>query len=158
MRNIQFKFKNDDFDNIKQVYSNIVVSYISNDFSLYTNDGIGDSMLQPENSCITINFDLKTKRVCGLNGYVGDLSKLPRKTIDFRNVDSGILYVDSNENFVHGIAYEFYYNSKMYFDKDNNILSIGEFSKDIKTYKILKNVYVQFNGNLSCLLISFNKK
>lgn len=154
MRNINFNFIGYDNDYLKKIYSDIEIKYNEKDKCFYTLNGGGNGMLAIENSDIILNFDLETKRISGLDGYIGDLKLIQKEKLPAINSKkSGILYVSSNEIFSTGVAYEFKFDGNIKFDDVNKILIIGEFDDKNDTYNILKNVYIQLDKSLKCILI-----
>jgi len=155
MRNIKFKFAEYNNDKLKSIYNNIEIKYNKKDMCLYTLNGGGNGMLAIENSNVILNFDLETKRICGIDGYIGDLNLIQNaKLSKITTRKSGILYVSTNENFLSGIAYEFKFGGNVNYDRENSILSLGEFDNTKELYCILKNVYVQLDGYIRCILIA----
>ena len=157
MRKIKFEFKAYDNDKLKNVYCDIKVKYHQEDKCLYSVNSGGIGMLEIENSNVIINFDLETKRVCGIDGYIGDLNLIPK--VNFRAINSqksGVLYVNADENFINGVAYEFRFNYHVKYDSNHQTLILGEFDDKCEIYQILKNVYVQLDEHLRCILIVLN--
>lgn len=157
MRKIKFKFKEYDNTKLKNVYSEIEIKYNQEYKCLYSVNGGGNGMLEIENSNVIINFDLETKRVCGIGGYIGDLDLIPK--VSFRIINSqksGLLSVNADENFINGVAYVFSFNQDVKYDSKHRILIFGEFNDKYATYQILKNVYIQLDEYLRCILIMLN--
>ena len=141
MRSIKFEFKKYDNDRSKNIYGDIKVAYNKKDKCLFTLNGGGNGMLAIENSNVILNLDLETKRICGIDGYIGDLSLKQKVNIpSFSSQESGILYAIANENFLSGIAYEFKFDGNIKYDSDNKILVLGEFDYKNEIYHILNNV------------------
>ena len=157
MRDIKFNLKEYENDKYKEVYSHIKVKYNKEDRSLYTINAVGNGMFAIENSDIIINFDLESKRICGISGYIGDLDLI--KNIDLPSIStlkSGILCADTNGMFISGVAYEIKFDYKIRFDRKNNYLVIGDFNQKDEIYRTLENVYLQLNEYLNCILIKLN--
>ena len=155
MRNIKFKFVEYDNDQLKGIYNDIEVKYNKEDKCLCTLNGGGNGMLSIENTNIILNFDLETKRICGIDGYIGDIkliknSRLPKIVAE----KSGILYVSTNEIFCSGIAYEFKFDGNVKYDSINKTLVIGKYDNKKQIYHILKNVYIQLDECIKCIFIT----
>lgn len=128
-----------------QVYHDLKVEYVGTCF--VTKDGGGDCTLYT--GINSIDFDFESKRVGGISGDIlCDLPDIESREIPApENFKEGILYVVSCEHFERGISYNFDMPQKMYYDKDNHILQLGECDYT-KTYlHFLKNAYAQLNEN-----------
>ena len=60
---------------------------------------------------------------------------------------NGILYVDSDNNFLAGCGWRMCFNQNIIYDKNNNRLLLGDYDKSDKTFKIFGNLYVQLTAN-----------
>ncbi|MBQ7307963.1 MAG: hypothetical protein IJW82_05490 [Clostridia bacterium] len=136
------------------VYHSIKVIY--DDIHLFSKNGGGDGILCIENTYLEVDFDIESKRVCGISGYIGKKNKLKTEPLfEPLNYQSGILYIKSKEPCTQGVGYSYKMPNKICYDPKNKILSIGITNKDFIVYKILDNVFVYTkDNNLLGIIIS----
>lgn len=147
-------FKTDDNISSIKAYENIVVKY--QDKSLFSINGGGNGILIAD-SGLELFFDLETKHIGGIGGYLGDLSSYISTNINLNeNQESAVLYFDSKEEFLGAVAYSFRFNKNIQYDFINSILVFGEYVPNKKLFKIFKNAFVQLSEQqeLLCVLIT----
>lgn len=156
MRNIKFYFNNKEDKQTFDAYNNIDVKMDNESYSIFSVNGGGNCCLISD-SGIEIFFDLESKRVGGLGGYLGSINNFKQTNISFFSSNQeGIVYVDNNEEFIPGVAYSFNFNDDILYDKTNKILLFGSYDEKLPIYKFLKNAYAQINndGLLSAILVT----
>lgn len=156
MRNIKFSFNDKEDRQTYNTYNNIDVKMDNESYSIFSINGGGNCCLISD-SGIEIFFDLESKRVGGLGGYLGSINNFKPSNISLSTANQeGIIYVDNNDEFIPGVAYSFSFNDDILYDKANKILLFGSYNEQLPTYKFLKNAYAQIDngGSLSAILVT----
>ena len=129
----------------KDRFNNTRILYLKEEMSLYLSNNQVDCSLAINNLYLTIDFNIYNKSVMGISGFLSDINSFNNKHLEIPNIyDEGVLYFVDNKIYEKGIAYEFYMNENIVYDKENNILLIGEdsFNKNISFYKVAENMFV----------------
>ena len=121
------------------------------ELSLYTEPFCTNCSIVIEKTHLTLDFDLYTKRILGLSGFVGELTKLSKTKIgNFTIVSDVKLFVDSSEKFVEGIGYELGSCGRLLYDDSCNAMRIvfeKRVSDSNQYYRVLDGVLVQLDQN-----------
>lgn len=119
-REIRFAYKTEEPPRHMAVYQDIQVICVREDddaIGLVCNGG-GNCTLCTGIAYIGIDFDIESRRICGISGFLGRLKNCEVKAMEkphkFQDV---ILYVDSDENFRQGIGYSFAMPKQLYYDE-----------------------------------------
>lgn len=140
-----------------KVGSGGICRYDAVEHSVHMENCYTDGSLALENLYITIDFDISSKRVMGVSGYIGELANAER--ISFGEIDcvaEALLFLADDQNYVSGIAYETGFCGRAVWDPKKKYYGI--FRVDINQmeewYLIAKNMYVSVkDGELLGILI-----
>ena len=156
MRKMKFKVCNSDNFGLSEVYNDIEVKYSETDKCLCTPQGNCDGMLGVGGTGVILCFDIESKRVGGVTGYIGDLEKVEAVDVpEIIKYRDGLLLLDSSEVFAKGIAYEFDFHGLAKCDVKRKSMILGQFNFSQEIYRVLKNVYIQLdkNGALEAIMV-----
>ncbi len=146
----------------KDRFNNTRILYLKEEMSLYLSNNQVDCSLAINNLYLTIDFNIYNKSVMGISGFLSDINSFNNKHLEIPNIyDEGVLYFVDNKIYEKGIAYEFYMNENIVYDKENNILLIGEdsFNKNISFYKVAENMFVGlYDKKISTIMVDLNEK
>lgn len=140
------------------VYHSIKVYYDKSDdyHGLSSVNGGGDFSLYLDDSYLSLDFDIESKRVGNFGGMFC-LDKAIKKQINLPNkIISGILLVKTNADFISGTGWRIKFKLKPCFDNKTKVLQFGNCNSKKPLYKVLSNVYVQLSskGSLKGILIN----
>ncbi len=143
-REIKFKIENN--NKISQLCTDVKVDY--QDFSLFCKSDIGGCSLVSD-SGLELEFDVNSKQIGGIGGYIGVLPKPQLLDIQIHpNNKSCVLVIDDNEEYWSGIGYTFKFNPAVKYDKEKSILLFGEYSQENEIYQLLENAFVQLDEKM----------
>ena len=97
--------------------------FVREECSLTTYGEQGDCSLLIDNTHLTLDFDIRTNKVIGISGFLGDLNHMERKEITIPSYSIASLFVDSEIEFQPGIGYRMGMKAKASFDSRINGLS-----------------------------------
>lgn len=124
---------------------------VYDELSIYTLGNNADGSLAINNTYLTIDFDIFSKRVFGISGFIGEINDLPKKEAEEINVLSDAeLFVETNSDFLPGIGYSFCFDGNMSYDpkkKYFKIISETSGSIENKWYRIANNIFVALGNN-----------
>ena len=156
--NFKFRFNSDEPEKALETYHSIAVKYLPDEFSFCSYNGGGNCALETQVGYLCIEFDFESKRVGGISGLLGNIKKCMETEIELPTaVIDGILYVENGLiTFEKGVAYQFDFSGKVYFNASSKRLCIGSYNAAKQAFRILKNVYVQLDkdGNLTSMLLT----
>ena len=130
--------------------------YDNNEACIYSNNGGGDYSLYLQDRFFNFTIDNKTKRVSAFDGDIVCSQLKPVKLQLPTTVKDVILSVDTQDNLEKGCGGYIKFNtSKIFYDKKNKILQIGDINPKDITYKFFDNGYTQIkNDSLSGLMFT----
>lgn len=144
-------------DNIVETGIRGICQYDKLEYSLNMNESYTNGSLAIDDLYVTIDFDIITKRVMGISGYIGDISKFKKVSVgEIRCEENAILTIEENENFVSGVAYNSGIKANIFWDSERKcIVILAEKLERINNwYLIAKNIYVAVkDGQLLGVLV-----
>ena len=124
--------------------------FMREECSMTTYGEQGDCSLLIDNTYLTLDFDIRTNKVVGISGFLGDLNNMERKEIIIPAYNIASLYVDSEIIFQPGISYGMEMKAKGYYDRKKqivmleNIACVGQHGR---CYLISEKIYVSILMN-----------
>jgi len=158
-REVRFVYKTEEPLKHMMVYHDIQVTCVSegDGVSGLVCNGGGNCTLCTGIAYIGLDFDIESRRIGGISGFLGKLKNCEVKSMEkphkFQDV---MLYVNSNENFLQGIGYSFAMPKHLYYDGKNKILQFGQCDGEKSYLRFLKNAYAQLDaeGHMKGFLIT----
>lgn len=124
--------------------------FIREECSLTTYGEQGDCSLLIDNTHLTLDFDIRTNKVIGISGFLGDLNHMERKEIIIPSYSIASLFVDSEIAFQPGIGYGMGMKVKISYDFSKqtimleNLACVGQHGN---CYLVSENMYVSIFNN-----------
>lgn len=118
--------------------------YLIDEESLMTFGESADCSITINNTYLTIDFDISSKKIVGISGFIGNVHKLPSVNTEEIEYSDGRLLINSVKNFEKGIGYNFGIDGQIMYDKKKAVISIElDNKKNSKGqwYRIAKNIY-----------------
>lgn len=145
-------------DNIVEKGRRGICQYDKSEFSLTMEESYTNGSLAINDLYVTIDFDIITKRVMGISGFIGDIRKIKKISVgEIQCEKRAILIIEEDENFVSGVAYNSGIEANIFFDpKRNCIVILAEKLEQINNnwYLIAENIYVAVkDGQLLGVLV-----
>lgn len=140
-----------------------ICKYDKYEFSLTMAESYTNGSLAINNLYVTIDFDIITKQVIGISGFIGDIRKIKNISVgEIQCEKKAILIIEEEKNFVSGVAYNSGIEAKIFYDpKRECIVILADKLEQInnKWYLIAKNIYVavkegQLLGILVCPILN----
>lgn len=131
--------------------------YDKAEYSLHMENCCTDGSLAIDNLYATIDFDIASKRVMGVSGYIGELAKAEKISFDEISCVAGArLFLEVDKTYASGIAYEIGFKGRTVWDPKKKYFAI--IREDIRSVKewyfIANNICVAVkDGELSGILI-----
>ncbi len=101
--------------------------FMREECSMTTYGEQGDCSLLIDNTYLTLDFDIRTNKVVGISGFLGDLNNMERKEIIIPAYNIASLYVDSEIIFQPGISYGMEMKAKAYYDRKKQIVMLEKY-------------------------------
>ena len=152
-KSIEFKLLKKSFDRV-----NVDCKYDKDEYSLYTLGCNTDGSFVINKTYLSLDFNIDSKEVLGISGFIGDLYDLPSIDINGFTVKAdAILIFDADEAFKPGIGYNFNYDGKVLYDAEKKCLCVLPIDKKTmpdEFYRISKNIFVALNNSMiECIII-----
>lgn len=124
--------------------------FVREECSMTTYGEQGDCSLLIGNTYLTLDFDIRTKKVIGISGFLSDLNKMERKEIALPSYSFASLFVDSDMAFQPGIGYGMGMKVNVSYDMNKQIIMLENLAYDGQEgdcYLISENIYVSMLNN-----------
>lgn len=144
-------------DSIKEYHKIKVCSNnLDGETYLYSTNGGGNYSLYLQDRFFNFNVDSETKNI---DSFEGDLNVGSLKFIKLKlpnNIVNAILSLDTKDTLNKGCGgYIRFDTSKVYYDKEQKVLQIGNLNPSETTYRFFDNGYAQIKkDNLSALMFT----
>lgn len=140
---VQFNFESTEGVNNKVLYD-------SKEKSLFTIGQMSNCSLAIENTYLTLDFDMETKKINGISGFLGEINLFKRGKARLNKIHDSIVLINSEQKFNVGVAYNFDICSDIFYDRENNMVYL-ENKEKIKIitqyFRVARNLYFACKQN-----------
>lgn len=119
--------------------------FLEDENSLTTYGECGNCSLLIENTCLTLDFDITSKKIIGISGYLGNIGRVPNRNVIIPEYEIASLFTDSKLVFQTGIAYKLMMGTNLFYDNKKRILLLEAKTRKAgmeQCFMIAENIYI----------------